>query len=59
MSKIEEAFDMLADEMPLNDVKVMGVRGAMKRGMTKEEALAKYQLSEEYYDANVERVMHS
>ncbi len=54
---VTEEEDLLQDHTPQNDVKVMGVFGAIKRGATKAEALAKYQLSEEYYDANLRRVL--
>ena len=52
-------WDMLLDEIPLEDLKVMGVYGAINRGATKADALAKYGLTEEYYDQNLERVMAS
>lgn len=50
-------WDMIQDEIPLEDLKVMGVRGAIRKGMTKEKALEKYGLTEDYYDQNYERVM--
>lgn len=51
--------DMLSCEMSREDVMVMGVYGAMRRGYTKEEALAKYGLTEEFYDKNVRRVIYN
>lgn len=48
---------MIQDEIPLEDLKVMGVRGAIRKGMTKEKALEKYGLTEDYYDQNYDRVM--
>ena len=50
-------WDMLLDEIPLGDLKIMGVYGAVKKGEAKADALARYGLSEEYYDLNLERVM--
>ena len=35
----DEAFGLLADEIGVLDSKVMGVFGAMRRGLSKEEAL--------------------
>lgn len=46
-------------EMTREDFLVMAVVGAMNRGATKAEALKKYGLSEEYFEANLERVMKS
>ena len=57
--RISDDFDLLCDEHSVEDVKVMGVFGAVKRGLSKVDALAKYDLSEEYYDANIERVLRS
>lgn len=48
---------MIQDEIPLDDLKIMGVRGAIRKGMTKEEALEKYGLTADYYDQNYDRVM--
>lgn len=56
--RISDDFDLLCDEHPVDDVKVMCVFGAMKRGLSKADALAKYNMSEEYYDANIERVLN-
>lgn len=50
-------WDMLLDEISLDDLKVMGVYGAVKRGEAKADALARYGLSEEDYERNFERVM--
>lgn len=50
---------MIPDDMPLDDIKVLAVNAVMRRGLTKAEALAKYQLSESYYDENEERVSNS
>lgn len=48
---------MIQDEIPLDDLKIMGVRGAIRKRMTKEEALEKYGLTADYYDQNYDRVM--
>ncbi|MDE6283189.1 MAG: hypothetical protein K2L97_04275 [Muribaculaceae bacterium] len=53
----DEAFGLLADEVGVLDSKVMGVFGAMRRGLSKEEALKKYDLSEKDYDENIDRVL--
>ncbi len=53
----EMHWEMMHDDMTREDFLVMAVRGAMNRGVTKAEALKKYGLSEEYFDANYERVM--
>ena len=53
----DEAFGLLADEVGVLDSKVMGVFGAMRRGLSKEEALKKYDLSEKDYDENIDRIL--
>lgn len=50
--------ELLGDEIPHDDLMCMAVYGAMKRGVTKTDALKSYGISEEFYDANIERVMH-
>lgn len=55
----DAAFDLVCDDYGALDARVMGVYGAMVRGLSKADALAKYGLSEEQYDANVERVLNS
>lgn len=52
-------LDLMGEEVPELDLRIMGVFGAMKRGMSKNAALAKYKISAEEYDANVDRVMNS
>lgn len=49
--------EFIGDEISHDDLRVMGVYGAMNRGFSKKDALARYNMSEEYYDANVERVL--
>ncbi|MDE6717016.1 MAG: hypothetical protein K2J70_02385 [Muribaculaceae bacterium] len=53
----DEAFGLLADEIGVFDTKVMGVFGAMRRGLSKEEALKKYNFTEKDYDENISRVL--
>ena len=53
----DEAFGLLADDVGLLDAKVMGVFGAMRGGLSKEEALKKYDLNEKDYDENIDRVL--
>ena len=54
----DEAFSLMADDIGVLDTKVMGVFGAMRCGLTKEQALEKYDLTEKEYDDNVDRVMN-
>jgi len=53
----EMQYEFVSDEISHEDFKVFAVSGAIKRGLSKEEALARYKMTEEYYDANIERVM--
>lgn len=53
-----EDFSLVADDIGVADTKVMGVFGAIRRGVTKEEALKKYGLSEKEYDDNIDRVLN-
>ena len=55
----EMHWEFMEGEMTREDFLVMATVGAMNRGATKAEALKKHGLSEEYFDANVERVMNS
>ena len=55
----EMHWEFMQGEMTREDFLVMAVVGAMNRGASKAEALEKHALSEEYYDANYERVMNS
>lgn len=50
---------MLLDEIPLEDLKIMGVYGAIRRGVAKATALKKYGITEDFYDANYERVLNN
>lgn len=51
--------EFIGHEIPHMDLMVMGVFGAMKRGISKKEALAKYKLSEDFYDENINRVLRA
>lgn len=53
----EMHWEFMEDEMTREEFLVMAVCGAMNRGLTKAEALKKYGISEEFFDANVERVL--
>ena len=57
MSSVE--YDLLRDEMPDADLCVAGVYGAIKRDIPKEAALARHGITEEFYDANIRRVLYS
>lgn len=57
-NQYNEDFSLMADEIGVEDTKVMGVFGAMRRGATKEEALTKYGLTEKEYDDNIDRVLN-
>lgn len=64
MAKKEELttlmhYDFLCNEMSVEDIKIYGVFGAMKGGLSKKEALNKYGISEQLYDENIERVLNS
>ena len=50
--------ELLGDEVSDLDLRVAAVFGSMNRGATKEEALAQYQLTEQEYDDNIDRVLN-
>lgn len=50
-------FEFLGEEISEFDLSIMSVYGAIQRGLTKEEALKSNGVTEEDYDANVERVL--
>ena len=54
-----DSEETIPDDMPLEEVKILAVCGSMRHGLTKSEALAKYGLSESYFDENVERVSNT
>lgn len=49
--------DLLAGELTYDELKLLGVYGAMKRGFSKADALEIYKLTEEYYDANIGKAL--
>lgn len=54
----DAVFDLMCDDCGALIARVMGVYGAMVRGLSKADALAKYGLTEAEYDNNVERVIN-
>lgn len=52
-------LDFIGDEIPQFDLYVMGVYGAMARGVPMEKALKKYDMTREQYEANIKRVLSS
>ena len=51
--------EFLGKEIPKLDISVMGVYGAIARGVSLEDALERYGLTLEQYEQNVERVLSS
>ncbi len=51
--------EFIGRDIPHLDLQVMGVYGAMQRGLSKQKALAEYDLSEVVYDANIKRVLQT
>lgn len=49
--------EFIGEEISHLDLQVMGAYGAMKRGLSKKQALSKYELSEKVYDENIDRVL--
>jgi hypothetical protein len=49
--------ELIGNEIPHNDLMVMAVFGAMRRGIPKQDALKKYGITEEFYDNNLKRVL--
>ena len=50
--------EFLGDEVSYFDLRIASVFGAINRGFSKKEALAKYELTEQEYDDNIERVLN-
>ncbi len=50
-------FDFIGDEISEFDLRVMGVFGAMRGGLSIEQALSKYSLTKEEYLNNIDRVL--
>lgn len=51
--------EFIGKEIPKLDLYVMSVYGAIARGATLDEALKKYGLTKEQYEANIDRVLSS
>lgn len=51
--------EFIGSEIPKLDLYVMGVYGAVGRGLPLEDALKKYGLTREQYEANKDRVLSS
>lgn len=51
--------EFIGEEIPRLDLYVMGVYGAVARGLPLEEALNRYGLTRKQYEANIERVLSS
>lgn len=51
--------EFIGDEIPKFDLYVMGVYGAVARGVSLKDALAKYGLTREEYESNIDRVLSS
>lgn len=50
-------FELLSSEINETDLKMLGVYGAMARGLSKIKAFQKCQIDEDYYDLNIDRVL--
>ena len=50
-------YEFFEGEMSKRDFYIFAVSGAISRGVPKQEALKKYGISEDEYDANIERVL--
>lgn len=57
MSELAIHAELLEEEISYEDLKLLGVFGAIKRGFTKAEALEIYGVSEEHYDNNIGRAL--
>ena len=49
--------ELFGDEVSNFDLRIASVFGAIKRGVDKQEALAQYELTEQEYEDNIERVL--
>lgn len=49
--------ELIGCDIEHDDLMVMGVFGAMRRGVPKSQALEEYDFTEEFYDKNVKRVL--
>ena len=57
MSELAIHAELLDGELTYDELKLLGVFGAMKRGFTKAEALEIYQVTEKYYDKNISKAL--
>lgn len=51
--------ELLEGEIPYFDLKVMGVYGAVARGVSLADALKRYKMTHEQYEQNIGRVLSS
>ena len=51
--------EFVGDEIKHLDLQVMGVYGAIRRGVEKRKALADYGISESEYAENIDRVLNT
>lgn len=51
--------EFLGKEIPNLDLKVMGVYGAVARGVSLTDALKRYEITRKQYEQNVDRVLSS
>lgn len=51
--------ELIGKEIPHSDLLIGSVYGAIKNGVKKSDALAKYGVSESEYDQNIQRVLYS
>ena len=49
--------EFLGDEVTDLDLRIAAVFGSIKRGIPKAQALSEYNLTEQVYDKNIERVL--
>ena len=50
--------ELIGIEVSHNDLQVMSVYGMINKGVPKQKALKEHKMSEKYYDANIDRVLH-
>ena len=50
--------ELIGMEVSHNDLQVMSVYGMINQGVPKQKALKEHKMSEKYYDANIDRVLH-
>ncbi len=53
----EMHYEFVDDSISKFDFTVLAMKGAINRGLSKKEALAKYQMTEREYDENIERCL--